>query len=428
MRKVLRPLNNVGQASSLSLIRGRQAGSLSHIIARFSVLCSLISVSTGCAPQKPEAPQDKPLAAFRTNLLQTAFDVATAIPMVPHIKDRSKMQEAAATLCLKLDQPQRALGYIEKIGDWRRGSGYADYAFYCAQHGFTNEVQKYLDLAEQISSLADQDWRRDRIRIKISSTHTLLGQTVQADRFQTNIEASESGKVARVEALMSSEDTFASQMKELDALIASGTFDAVKNALYACAGFFDRFYADPVRRAQAEEKIKTSWNPLPLFIRIELLMELADVALGHADQSKALEFVNETQAILDGAAWPAEYIIPTAARLAGYRFRSGEQAAARSAADGLLTFYDQHQSEIINIDKAEVLMAVAEALPLMGDSSAALAVYKKAVEAGVENPNSRPRAEDLSAICLSMAKYAVEPDAALWSRIREIQANFGDPW
>jgi hypothetical protein len=64
----------------------------------------------------------------------------------------------------------------------------------------------------------------------------------------------------------------------------------------------------------------------------------------------------------------------------------------------------------------------------MRDPTEALAVYKQAAEAAVENPNSRPRAEDLSAICLSMAKRTVEPDAALWARIREIKSALGEPW
>ena len=44
------------------------------------------------------------------------------------------------------------------------------------------------------------------------------------------------------------------------------------------------------------------------------------------------------------------------------------------------------------------------------------------------NPNSRPRAEDLVAICCSMAKSAVEPDAALMGRIRQVKDALGAPW
>jgi hypothetical protein len=427
MRTSLRPLSaKVEHASGLF----KQPGRLFYIFTLTSVLCLLTTVNIGCAPQqqKNTALQDKPAASFQTNLLQTAFDFATAIPVVPHIKDRSKAQAAVADACFTLEQPQRALGYIEKIGDWRRGAGYADYAFYCVQHGRTNEVPRYLDLAEQVAVIADQDWHRDRIRIKISRTHTLLGQAEQAKRFETGVDAAESGKVARVEATLCTEKMFAAQAQVLDGLIGTGTFDLLKNALYAYAELYNRFYDNTDRRSQIEEKIKASWSPLPVFVRIELLMELAGISLDHKDQSKALELVDAGQKIMDGAVWRAEFRVPLAARLASLRFRCGGTDAARAELREALDLFNGKQSEIINIDKAETLIPVAEAFQIAGDFISALDVYKQAVEAAVENPNSRPHAEDICAICLSMALNNVEPDEALWKRIREIQTNLGDPW
>jgi tetratricopeptide (TPR) repeat protein len=338
------------------------------------------------------------------------------------------VQANAVNLCFELDQPQMALRYIEKIGDWRRGEGYADYAFYRAQHGITNDAQLYLNLAEEISSVTDQDWGRDRIRTAISRTHTQLGQSGLADKYKIGVDQSESGKVARVEATLCTETTLDAQIQALDALIAPGDFDPVKNALYAYAELFGRFYENTERRTQIEEKIKTSWKPLPFFIRIDLLIEMSGFALQHADQVKARELVDEAKAIMDSLAWPAEYYIPLASRLAVCRFQSGDEAAACSMATGLLTFYNEHQSEILNTDRSKTLCSVAEAFKEMGDTSSALAAYKQAVDVGTENRNSRPRAEDLSAICLSMVKHRMEPDTALWARIREIKGALGDPW
>ena len=416
---------NVGQASSLSKKR-RQAGSLSYIMAFLTTVLSL----TACAPQKQKitVPQDKPLASFQTNLLQTAFDIATAIPVVPHIKDRSKAQAAAATACFKLDQPQRALGYIEKIGDWRRGSGYADYAFYCTQHGFTNDTPHYIKLAEEISTVADQDWRRDRIKVRIAQTHLILGQTNQMAQFLASLENSESGKVEQVEATLCSEEDFDAQMKVLDELIASRNFDLIKNTLYACAELYDRFYDDTEKRSQMEDKIRSSWNTLPIFIRIELLMKLTEISLQHTDYPKALALVNDAKALMDDAKWRAEFHVPTAARLAALRFRAGDRDVARAELLAEEMLFNEKQSEILNMDRADTLIQVAEAFYVMGDSTSSQAIYKQAVETAIENPNSRPCAEDLSAICLSMALNKVEPDEALWNRIKEIQSNLGDPW
>ena len=370
---------------------------------------------------------DKPLAVYQNELLDHAFETAAAIPVKPHIKDRSRAQEKVVEASLELDQPLRAHSLIEGIDNWRRGSGYCDLAFYCARHGYTGEVQQYLDLAVQISESAE-DWRRDQIRIKITNTYTWLGQTIQTDQFETGVVDSESAKVAGVKAMIAGEDHFDEQMNALDALIAPGNFDITENALKACANLFNRFYDDAGRRSLAEEKMKISWGKLPIFKRVELLTELAGFALDHADQAKALELVNEAQLFMDGAQWRPEHRIPMISELVKLRFRAGDGQKARTDADALLALFDSQRDKIVNIYRAGALRPLAEAYQSMGDTAVALAVYKRAVEEGVENPNSRPRAEDLSATCCSMALHSIKPDAELWTRILQIKEGLGDPW
>jgi hypothetical protein len=64
----------------------------------------------------------------------------------------------------------------------------------------------------------------------------------------------------------------------------------------------------------------------------------------------------------------------------------------------------------------------------MGDAKTAREVYARAIDDGVENPNARPRAEDLVATCCSLALQGVEPDAATWSRLRKIHEELREPW
>jgi tetratricopeptide (TPR) repeat protein len=372
---------------------------------------------------------DQSIPAFQRNLLDLAFESATAIPIKPHIKDRSRTQEEVIAVTLELDQPRRAHGYIKMIDNWRRGAGYADLAFYCAQHGKTNAARHFLDLASQIARAPDvKDWRRDHIRIKIAKTYIWLGQTQQANQFEAGVVSSESGKVARVQARLSDDDAFHEQIKALDALMASGNFDIIKNTLDAYAELFDRFYGDAEWRSRVEEKIKTSLGNLPVLFRIELLMSLAASARNHADQDKALELVNAAQAMADAYQWPPRYGIPLKARLAEHRFLAGDTQKARSDTDVALALFETVRDQMVDIDRAGTIRPLAEAYRAMGDTAAALAVYRWAVAEGVRNPNSRPRAEDLSATCRSMALHGVEPDAQLWTRMRKIRAELGTPW
>ena len=370
---------------------------------------------------------DSPLAEFQTELLNLAFQAATAIPADPHIKDRSRAQEAVVTACLELDQPRTALKYLTRIDDWRRGVCYADLAFYLADHGDTANVQGYLNLAGQVAETAT-DWRRDRIRVKIARTHALLGQADQAAHFEADVVDSESGKVHSIRAQILDSEDFDLHMQAINDLAATGNFDLMRNALDAYAALFHRGYASAEQRSQAKARIDAASATLPAMIRADNLFALADFAIDHGDQATALVLVNEAQRLLDATSWSAEDAIPYRARLAKHRFLAGDAARARTDADALRTQFDAERESIVNIYRTETLCPLAEAYQTMKAGAAAMAVYKKAVEEGVVNPNSRPRAEDLSAVCCSMAVKGVEPDADLWFHMRQIYEGLGHPW
>jgi tetratricopeptide (TPR) repeat protein len=238
----------------------------------------------------------------------------------------------------------------------------------------------------------------------------------------------ESGKLAAVRAMRMDADAFAAELSALDALVATGSFDPMLNALDAYAELFNRFYDDADRRAEVEAKIEACVSKMPVNVHIELLQKLARYALERRDQGKALTLVNAAQHAMARATWIPEQRIRLAARLAEVRHHAGDTEQARKDVDAARAMFEAERDAIVNIYRAGALREVAEAYQAIGDASAALAIYKRAIEAGVENPNSRPRAEDLSATCCSMAKAGFEPDESLRARIAEVQAALGDPW
>ena len=84
--------------------------------------------------------------------------------------------------------------------------------------------------------------------------------------------------------------------------------------------------------------------------------------------------------------------------------------------------------EIESLWRARTLRPLAEAYQSMGDGAMALALYKRVVADGAENPNARPRAEDLIATCCSMAVHGIQPDETLRARILEIERGLAPPW
>ncbi|HSW01971.1 MAG TPA: hypothetical protein VLI39_17525 [Sedimentisphaerales bacterium] len=360
-------------------------------------------VAAGCGRRDEQAASgsltDAPLEANQSDLLDIAFGAASAIPIDPHVKSRSLAQAAVVTACLDLDQPRRAFGYIERIDDWRRGTAYADLAMHCLQRGFKTEVEAYLSLAMEVAEGAE-DWRKDRIV----------------------------GKVAVVRAMSRPVADFDAEMEVLAKMAASQQFDAVNDALAAYVRLFDRVYSDVERRTRVEESIRASWDKTPGFVRLELLMDMIEHCLAHADPTKALDWVKEARAIADYASWQPTIEIPLKAKLAQLRFLAGDQERSREEVKDALEVFDAKRDQIVNIYRAQTLRPIAEAYRAMGERDRACDLYVRALEAGMENPNSRPRAEDLAATCCSMAVHGTEASPALLSRIREIREGLGDPW
>ena len=370
---------------------------------------------------------DKPLADYQQKLLELAFDAATIIPIKPHIKDRSRAQEKVVEATLKLGQPRRADTYINKIDNWRRGIGYAHMAFYLAQKDHNVEAEYYLNLADQVAIVAE-DWRRDRIKSRIAQTYVLLGNNEEADNYSAGLESAETGKMDQVKMMRFDEETFNDHIVSLDALVSRGDVDITRNVLMAYAELFNRFYHNKKYRSLSEEKIRTSWTKIPWFIRVEVLMDLSRYAMENDDQARALEIINEAQEFVETAYWRLEHRIAFMARLIKLRHSAGDQEKAQKDAAAMLKLFMEEGATIVNIYRAEALCPLAEAYQAMGDKETALKVYKMAIKESLENPNSRPRAEDLSLTYFSMALHEVEPDAELWGRIRQVNQELKSPW
>jgi len=420
-------------------------------IQRVLFIATCAALTTSCSESKAidvartpvaSGPPSPAIAAWRGELLDLAFEAASAFPLNPHVKNRSRAQADAVTAALAVDQPDRAVRYAEGIANWRRGEAYADIAFHQADHGRLGRVQEFLDLAQRIADegvAADanspsdavetsQEWRRDRVRAQIARTYLRLGQDARADTAASGAIDSETAPIHAERARGVDAANFDAHMTSLDALVATGSFDPLRSALDAYAELFSTFYGDAERRRVIEEKIPLAWAKLPIQVRLETQEKLVGKALEHGDEAKALELVDAASVMLDSTNWNAEANVPLRARLAGLRARAGDVVRAREEADAALVAYDREREQIVNIYRASVLRPLAQAYHEIGDSEKARAVYFKALDEGVLNPNSRPRADDLVATICSMVTTNVEPDVTMRTRIGEIRSKLGAPW
>jgi hypothetical protein len=281
---------------------------------------------------------------------------------------------------------------------------------------------------ESMDSQGSQDWHRDRVRAAIARTYVILGDMGEADRFEAGLADSEAGRTAAARVGRMTRGEFDARLARVDAVLATGSLDQIRNAKQVCVHLFDRFHDDVEARQKVLQRLRSAAERVPVLVRLEVLMDASDVALRHDDSALGLDLVNEATSLVEHfEARPPERV-PVLARLAVLRHRFGEAAAGRALLDAARSHYEANRKLVVDIHRAGTLRPLAEAHARVGDTVTALRLFREAVEEGTANPNSRPRATDLVATCCSMARLGVEPDARLWERLRQINGALGNPW
>lgn len=397
------------------------------------LLLSALALAASCIESDAVQLAGAHPTAAQAELLDLAFDAASAFPLDPHGKSRARAQQAVVDAALELEQPELALRYAGGIENWRQGLAYAEYALWSARRGASaTELEERMQIAAAIADdplrTAEQDWRRARIRVRLAEAWLTLGDAGRAAELLAGANAAEAGAIERTRARLADADGFDRQLAAVDAVILAGDFDAVRHALEACVELYERFYDDVARRDLAERKVEDSWEGLPVDLNIRLRMGLAEAALRHGDAPRALEVVERAHALYLEQSWTAEDRIRFRAQLAGLRHRCGDVARAREEAEAARTSYQFAREEIVDIYRAGVLIPLAEAFHDLGDLPAALELYDRALEEAFHNPNSRPRCEDFVRLCCSLARRGLAPDAAHRLRLRDARARLSDPW
>lgn len=376
-------------------------------------------------------PADAPLAAYRTDLLQRGFAAVSAMPTEPHRKNRSRAQESIVTACLQLEQAQLAEQFARRIDDWRSGVCLADLAIHWLGKGQTALAVPLLAAADRVAEQAGnepQAWRRDRVRARIGAAHLLLGDEKLARSYAAGADAKDLAEFEATLARTSGSEAFADQLAAVDAVVATGQFDPICGALAICVELCDRYHADASRRDELESRVLTAYAKLPPGVRLGLVLQLVESAVKHGDHARAVRLLDRAEALLGAATLRVENELVEQARLAAWRGKAGERERARKALVAASARYYESADRIVDIYRAGVLRELAVAYARLGDPGESLRVFRAAAEAGQQNPNSRPRAEDFAATCAAMAIEAIEPDAALLARLEQIQKGLGNPW
>lgn len=377
-----------------------------------------------------EAPADRDLEAFRRSLLERAFEIARRYPKRPHLKNQARILEQVVRAALELEQPRLALSMVPANGNWRRGAGYADYAYYCAENGFDAQVEPNIALALEIANNGDltsgQTWRRDRIRSRVAQCYVVLGEMQRAIAIEAELDPSERGRSQMLAASLAAGEDFDEFVKLLEATMSVGDFDQMKNMLEALPGVVRRQAAHSDRVEALLRVVEESeiWPKLPVSLRVEAWSAAAVAVAEVGATERAREMLGAARGLIDEREqWPAEPLVPLLAAIAQGLAAAGDQAAAEASLAEALGAYEAGRERITDVFRAEALRPVAEAYWRIGRRETALAVYARVLEEGATNPNSWPRGDDLIETMLSMARLGIDPGQELNERIDQLAAD-----
>lgn len=382
----------------------------------------------------------QPLLPYQEELLRLAYRAASAFPLDPHHKNRSRAQEVVVVGCFELGQPQLALEFANGITGWRRGGAYADYACYCATHGERDRALAYVRHAEGVvqqleSDPNEQGWRRDLIVMKMARACALLGDRARAEKLAAGIDVASThavdddwAKTAADGALLVPVDKVDAEIEALRTAFPAMSLGQQNTAVVTLLRLHERCFAATAQRSAIEELLTTTFDKLPPGIRLPAIARLAETCVQQGDKAAALRLLAIARRIAGAHTWRPADQVPVLARLCELRGRAGEVAEARADAEAAMAIYQRERDDIVNIDRAETIRPLAIAWHALGEVTTADGLLALALEEAMENPNSRPRADDFVDTAVAMARNRIEPSPALLIRMREICEGLGNPW
>jgi len=383
---------------------------------------------------------DTPIAAYQRELLTLAFDAASKFPSQPHAKNRGRAQDLVVAASLRLEQPLLALRFAPDVEGWRRGVAFADVAWCAAKAGDERRARMLVEQARSVLTEHDKDpnaqrWRSDKIRVKIARALATLGDGEESTEELARVAPSSTGAVdadwtttlaERVKAM-----NLAEAHKELQRITETFLAQALGEqftSLMLLSAIHGRFFRDEELRKQIEERLFVRFHKLPTKLRLDAIAPLVGHYVDNGEVNGGRDIVTKMTELLGQFRFRTEDRIPQLARIGELRKLCSDEGRAQVELVAALKDYHDNREEVVNIYRCETLRPLALAWHSVGDKQRAMDLVSLALEEALENPNSRPRCDDLVETCIALAEHELEPSAELWQRLREIKEGLSTPW
>lgn len=416
---------------SISLLS--RSSRLSAILLLFSAF-----VHASVATMQPEETTDA--------LLNLAYAGVSEMPVRPHIKNRSRAQIKVVETALQLNRPEWAAQHIPEIKNWQQWMAKADLACFYAQHGRAADARVLLAELDGILKTAQdrasgaivatapnalidslEGWRLKKVMTRTLETREVLnagsiGAPTGYDLSEEEIVALKTGQITGGTL------NYAAAFDQLRRMADTQDFEILHPVLLGMVRLLDMHYTDFQVGDWAEQELFPHFVHTPVFVRVDVLEHLAEVALKHGDKTEVLALCDTMEVYISQAALPAQFHVEEMSRVLKLRLAAGGQGGVLEELNALTADFVERKDSVVSIYRAKPLCSMAEVYALAGQSVQALELYAQAMDEARINPNSRPQAEDLCTLCCSMALAGITPSAEWLSRLESWKEELGRPW
>jgi hypothetical protein len=280
-----------------------------------------------------------------------------------------------------------------------------------------------------------QEWRADLIMLKVARALAALGDHEAAakagggiDPVSTHaVDENWAGTAAERVATLTPESAKL-EFAAIDQGFLKMSLGQQATAAAMLARMHQRFFADSELRRACEERMATAWATTMPTLRLDALATMVATNHEQGDAGRAADLLTVMRDVVAGHQWRSEDRMPQLVRLIELARLLGQADRARADAEAALASYQAARDEIVDIYRAETLRPLALAWHALGDRERGDALLALSVEEGVENPNSRPRCDDLVDVCVALARRGIVPSSAQMARLQEIKQGLGEPW
>lgn len=349
------------------------------------------------------------------------------MPMNPHERDRARVQESVVQACLELGLLDQAAEFADQMQGWRQGIVLALLGQRYAVLGQVDKAREYAARALLVD-VGESTWGKDFVATEVARIYVKLGDEGKAYATVSPALQVERGRIEAERTAKLPESQLDAQADQFDKAIATMNFDLVRGGIDGYLAWIDRVVDDAPRRERALKALSAAIPGLPWDLQVRCNVQLADVLFADGYKELASLQLDRAGELFRATVFLPEDTAPLGVVVAKARIRMGDADAARAELRRLRAEFEPRAETIENFLRAASWRSLAEGYQLLGDTTDVVRCYAAALDAGAINPNARPRAEDLSATCVSMAVSGFMPPPELLLRIETIRAGLADPW